>query len=371
MTSIEHKLLACAGNPDPDERTLQKIRGYMSLVTDARHLVSLAVKEGMAGLLYKALLKAGLLETINPRHQQRLYTAYYLTIRHNLKLIHTLNEILKPLMQMQIQVVLMQGISLLQQVYRDIGLRPMNDIDIWVMPKQHRDLVDCLFNQGFERNAIYPGTFSRGEVVLDIHTHFLGGDRIHNRELLINIGQEEIFKEARPVDSENTAGMRLHSADQFLYLSLHAVKHNLERLIWLVDIKSLVGSWEVSDWNALFKRAEKLGQMHTLFYMIFILRHVFQLKLPSDILSYFESWRPNFFECRVLRRRINGQPISTWSQLLLITAGKRLPDRISFIRETLFPRAAILRQVFPQETDSNDGRLLWKRILQILGSFKS
>lgn len=371
MTSNEHKILACAGNPEPDERTLQNIRGYMSLVTDTHHLVELAVKEGLAGLLYKTLLKAGLLETINPRHKQRLYTAYYLTIRHNLKLIHALNEILEPLKQMQIQVILMQGFSLLQHVYRDIGLRPMNDIDLWVLPKQYSDLVDCLVKQGFERNSIYPGTFSRGEVVLDIHTHFLGGDRINSRDLLINIGQEEIFKEARLVSSEKTAGMCLHSADQFLYLSLHAVKHNLERLIWLVDIKSLVGSWKVSDWNALIKRAEKLGQTPTLFYMLFILRNVFQLKLPSDILSYLESWKPNFFERRVLTRRINGQPISTWSQLLLISAGKRLRDRISFVRETLFPRPAILRQVFPQESDSNDGQLYWKRVLQILGSLKT
>ena len=371
MTSNEHKILACAGNLEPDERTLQKFRGYMSLVTDTHHLVDLAVKEGLAGLLYKTLLKAGLLETINPHHKQRLYTAYYLTIRHNLKLIHALNEILKPLMQVQIQVVLLQGISLLQQVYRDIGLRPMNDMDFWILPKQYPDLVDCLTNHGYKRNRIYPGTFSRGEVVLDIHTHILGGDRINSRDLLINIGQEDIFKEAQLIHTGNTAGMCLNSADQFLYLSMHALKHNLERLIWLVDIKSLVSNWDVSDWNALINRAKKMGQPLTLLYMLFILKNVFQFKLPSDILSYLDSWEPNFFERRVLTRRINGRPISTWSQLLLISAGKKVCDRISFVRETLFPRPDILRQVFPQESNSGNGRLYWKRVLQILGSFKT
>ncbi len=76
----------------------------MSTVIDANHLIELAVKEGMAGFLYKSLLKSGVLETLNSHYKQRLYTTYYLTIRHNLKLIHALNEILKSLMQSKIQI---------------------------------------------------------------------------------------------------------------------------------------------------------------------------------------------------------------------------------------------------------------------------
>jgi len=85
-------------------------------------------------------------------------------------------------MQKQVRVILMQGISLLQQVYRDIGLRPMNDMDLWVLPEQYNDLVDCFVSQGFEQNSIYPHTFSKGEVVVDIHTHILWGDRIRSRD---------------------------------------------------------------------------------------------------------------------------------------------------------------------------------------------
>jgi hypothetical protein len=274
-------------------------------------------------------------------------------------------------MQKQVQVILMQGISLLQQVYRDIGLRPMNDIDFWVLPNQHTDFIDCLVSQGFENNSIYPNTFSKDEVVLDIHTHILGGDRIKSRDLLINIGQEEIFKDARLINIENTAALCLNPSDQFLYLSLHAMKHNLERLIWLVDIKSLVAKWDHSDWKALVIRAEKLGQQTTLFYMLYVLTNIFKLKLPSEISSYLEGWKPNIFERRILGRRISGNSIPTWSQLVLISAGKGIRERLSFVRETLFPRPKILRQVFPSCTNLSDRQLYWKRVLQILGSFKT
>ena len=370
MLSNEQKILVCAGRLEPDAHDLQKIRSCMAAGIDAKKLTDLAVKEGLSGFLYRSLLKADLLETLQSSDKQRLYNTYYLTIRHNLKLIHALNELLKRLDPRQVRVILMQGISLLQEVYRDIGLRPMNDMDIWVLPNQYADLVDCLVGQGFERNSIYPDTFCKGEVVLDIHTHILWADRIESRDLLINLGQEEIFGNAHPINDENAAALCLNPADQFLYLSLHALKHNLERLIWLVDLQSLVAKWKPSDWRALITRAEELGQKIQLFYILFVLTKIFNLELPSEISSYLSSWKPNFLERRALDRRINGGSLSTTSQLCLISAGRSLRERISFVKETLFPRPKILRQVFSNSPDLCDNQLYWKRFLQILGSFK-
>ena len=370
MISHEQKILTWAAGMAPDEEHLQHIRLGMPKIADASRLIDLAVKEGLTGFLYKSLLKAGVLDTLIPQQKQKLYNNYYLTIRHNLKLIHALNEILGPLNQTDIQVVLMQGISLLQQVYRDIGLRPMSDMDIWVLPHQYAALADYLIGQGFERNGIYPDTFSKGEVLLDIHTRILWGDRIQSRDKLINLDQEEIFKNARIINVENTAALCLNPVDQFLYLSLHALKHNLERLIWLVDIKCLVAAWELADWQALMMRAEAMGQKATLFYMLFVLPRIFEFKLPAEISAYLDDWNPNPFERRVLNRRINGSSIPTWSQLLLMSAGKGIRGRLALVKETLFPRPKILRQVFPGASNLSDGQLYWKRVLQILGSFK-
>ena len=108
MLSNELKILAWIGQLEPDDKYLQKIRGYMSTGIDTDHLIDLAVKERLAGFLYKNLCKADLLDTLKPHQKQRLYTTYYLTIRHNLKLIHALNEIIKPLIQRQVQVILLQ-----------------------------------------------------------------------------------------------------------------------------------------------------------------------------------------------------------------------------------------------------------------------
>jgi hypothetical protein len=231
--------------------------------------------------------------------------------------------------------------------------------------------VDCLVNQGFERNPVYPDTFSQGEVALDIRTRILWGDRIKSRNNLIKIDQTRIFNDSRPINAENPAVRCLGPSDQCLYLSLHAMKHNLERLIWMVDIQYLVADWTSSDWRRLMDRAEELGQEAALYCLLFLLKQIYDVKLPADSADKIDGFCSNFFVRRILNRRIKGRSIPTWSQLMLMSAGTGLLEKTVFVGETLFPRPAVLRQVFPNSEKQSDGRLYWKRARQIIGSIRA
>ena len=159
----------------------------------------------------------------------------------------------------------------------------------------------------------------------------------------------------------------LGAPDHFLYLGLHALKHNFERLLWLVDIKSLTVAWTPSDWDALVKRAEELGHKKTLRYILYLLTHLFDIRLPSEIYSFLKKLHPGFVEKRILHRRIEGRSISTWSQLLMISNGRRMGERLAFIIETLFPRPEVLRQVFANTPQLSVRQLYWRRIRQVVG----
>ena len=370
MSATEYQILAAAGRLDPDEAHLQEIRSCMSGAVDIKRLIGLAVKEGLSGFLYRGFLKTGLLDEIDPNLKQELSSRYYLTIRHNLKLIHTTNEIYGELNRLNLHVVLVQGVALLLQVYRDAGLRPMKDIDLWVLPGQYAALVDCLLGLGFNRSPIYPDTFIRGRNILDVRRHLLGGDRIRRRDMLMTIDQEDVFKRSCQVTAGSAAVQCLDPADQFLYLTQHAFKHNLERLIWLVDLTSMTAAWEPSNWNELMDRGRQLGQQNALCCMLYILRNMFKIELPPALSNNLQDWKSGSLERRVLERRINGNSISTWSQLMLLLKDKGVRDKIAFIKETLFPRPKILRQVFPNACSSSSRRLYWKRVLQIIGSLK-
>ena len=367
MLSIEHQILTHCAHVDPDDAQMQKIRGAMSTAGDLDRLIDLAVKEGLGGFLYKNLLKAGLLETVSPKHKQRLYIIYYLTVRQNVKLQHALNTILNDLNQAGVDVTLLQGMGLLQETYQDIGLRPMKDMDLWVLPDNFQRLVDILVQQGFKRNRLYHQTFRKGEIVLDIHTHLLWADRIKAREYLLSKSQEDIFQSTRCIQTDAGKVRCLGPQDHFLYLGLHTLKHNCERLVWLVDLKSLVRRWGHSEWDDLVQRARELGHKKTLHYILYLLVHLFDIRLPATVDAFQANWKPGYLEKRILHRRIEGRSISTAAQVMMISNGRRLHERLGFVIETLFPRPEVLRQVFANKPHLSVPQLYWQRVLQVIG----
>lgn len=367
MSSIEHQILTYCSDVDPDADQLQKIRGALSNTVDMDRLIDLAVKEGMGGFIYKSLLKAGSLETIKPQYKQKLYTVYYLTVRKNVKLQHALNAILDDLNKAGIDITLLQGMALLQEAYQDIGLRPMKDMDLWVLPQYFKKLTDLLIRQGFENSRLYPNTYRKGEIILDIHTHLLWADRIKTRDFLLSKSQDEIFRDTQTIHTDSGKARCLDPQDHFLYLGLHALKHNFNRLIWLVDIRTLAATWKPSDWDELVKRAEELGHKKTLRYILYLLTHLFDLKPPSGNCAILTKWKPGYLEKRILHRRIQGRSIPTWAQLMMISNGRRLRERISFFWETLFPRPEVLRQVFANSPQLSVRQLYWRRVKQVIG----
>jgi hypothetical protein len=366
MQSIEQKILCYAAELNPDSDHHEGLRRLISRYTDVDQLIDLADKEGLTCLFYKNLEKSGLLETLRPEQRERLQTSYYQTAGFNLKLIHDLKEVLDLLTQENIRVVLLQGMDLLHQVYGDIGLRPMIDIDLWVLQKDYAGLIAVLNSRGYQRDPIYPNTFRKGSTTFDLHTHILWADRIEARKLLINKGEEDIYQRARLIDLEGQKALCLNSYDQVLYLSLHTLKHHMSRLIWLVDIRGLLENWKRSDWEALMNRAKEWGQEKTLSYLFFILFHLFDFKLPPQAQQLMERKRLHLLEKRVLRERIKGNSLPFWAPVFLFSSEKGLRRRSLFIFENVFPRPEIMRQIFVNSRDRKVWQLYIMRILEII-----
>ncbi len=370
MISIEQKILACSTELNPDPYQQQRMRHLMSHDIDVDHLINMAIKEGLSGLLYKSLMKSSVLETLDHIQRERLQSLYYQTVVFNLNLIHELKEVLHLLNQKKIQVVLLQGIALMQQIYDDIGLRPMTDIDLWVLQKDYPGLISILSSQGFQRDPIYPNTFRKGSTTFDLHTHILWADRIKARELLLTKGQEHIYHDTRIIHFEGQEARCLSQYDQVLYLSLHALKHDVNRLIWLVDIKILLANWKRSDWEALLNRAGELGQEKTISYIFFLLLHLFDFHPPLEARQHPELKRLHFLEKKLLRERTKRGSLPVWASLVLFSSGKGVQKQFSFIHETLFPRPEILRQIFVDSPDRKVWQLYWKRLLQLFGMIR-
>jgi hypothetical protein len=371
MSSLEYQILLAAGTVHPDKDQQAHLRKLLDGEFDQDRLIGLAKKEGMTGLLYKSLKKAGILGSLGHRQLQQLQSFYYRTVQLNLQIVHDLKAILRRSNEKGLRVVLLQGIALLEKIYKDIGLRPLTDIDLWVLPER-REVFDTLMTQlGYQQDPLYPNTFKKGKTIVDISSHILWADRIRSRGHLLTKSQHDLYDNIKILNFEGEPAGCLDDLDQVLYLSMHAFKHCAGRLVWLVDIKNLMAGWQTSDWKALLDRAGELGQVRIVSYMLYLMAHLFNLKPPADIQATVAGRSPTRLERVVLDKRLNGCPLPDWAPLLLFTAGKNLMIRLSFVFETLFPRPSVLRQIICGAPDFNTWQLYLKRAQQLFRMAKS
>ena len=339
----------------------------LSVLDNPDGLVYRSVREGMAGLLYLYLRQNGLLSLLSDRLGRRLAQTYYRSVQHHLRLEAELLPILEKANADKIPVVFLQGFALQNDIYTEPGQRPMYDIDMWVLPVHFKSFSRLLHSFGYLPDELYPHTFRKGAVVLDIHTHLLWADRIKARQHLLAVAQEELFRETECFQIADQPARRLNPYDQVVYLGLHALKHNLERLIWLVDIQMILSGMRTADWDKLFERARLLGQTRTLAQILYLLDDLLEMQLPPIAIDFLQKQRLSTIEKWVLRRRKQSGRLPGWSTLILFSAGMQ-HHRWQLVWETFFPRPEIIRQGFPGATDCSLGRLYTRRFLQLLKS---
>lgn len=363
MKEMREKTLALAEALDPS-----KLRKKL-IPIDSR-LIEQAVREGVAGILYKSLLASGHFESLDHVHKETLQTFYYGTIRMNLRLLHALKQVLFHANQRGLAVVVLQGMDLLNDPYEDIGHRPMTDIDLFISRENREGIIQVLGTQGYERDAIYPGTFKQGAILFDLHTHILWADRIRARKLLLGRNEKPLMRDLREIEIEGEKALCLSPCDQVLYLSLHAFKHRVARLIWLVDIKRILERWKVDDWERLVQRAEDLRQQRTLMYILFLLDRVFHFRGPRGALQGLQKRRLSPLEKKILRERVRAGALPAWGPVFLFSSGFGFLNRLRFLFENLFPSPEVLKQVFPSPPGLRPWQLYCKRALQLFGMLR-
>jgi hypothetical protein len=319
------------------------------------------VREGMAGLLYHRLKTSGRLQALADPAGSRLESIYYFTIQTNLRFFAALKEIT----EQGVPFVLMQGAALLADTYPDPGLRPLSDIDVWVLPRNRARLLAALSHLGFEENPRVPGVLRRGAVLVDVHTHLDWAERIPASRFLFALDPEEIHRSCRRVAWDGLQLSCLGRHDQVIYLVVHAVKHNLERLVWLADIQRLTAAWQAADWDGLRQRAGRLRQERVPALLAYLRQALFGMPTPAAA----TAGRTLSASQRYLLRLRRSGPLPKWSSLVLLAAGNPV-RQLEFTLESMFPRPEVLRQVFADRLDLSGLQLYGLRVRQLLGMFR-
>jgi signal peptidase I len=193
-------------------------------------------QEGLAGIVYPYLKD----EDIPVSELEKIKNYYQIIAAQNIIHLHALKHLEDVLGVEKMEIMTLKGASLLSQIYPAVGLRPMDDLDLMVRLKDRERFVRLLKHKGYQQNSKRSNSFTKEDVVIDLHTHALNTDRIQSREDLFPGGMDPIWESSIPWGADSHWVRRPDDVDNILLLSQHFLKHYYSRLIWLEDIYRLV-----------------------------------------------------------------------------------------------------------------------------------
>jgi hypothetical protein len=311
------------------------------------------IDEGLAPLFFYHCRKLDILSYLPESSRKlisRLYQETFLINSHFIKLLEELGEILE---RRNLRIIILKGTSLLNYVYPDIGLRPMEDIDIMVQPESLADFKKILMTNGFKQDRVYPDTFKKGILHLDLHVDFLSTQRIQSRKEILDLQFDDVWKRAVPVGDYGPCIYRLSRYDNIIALLFHLLKHGYRRRIWFMDIKELIEvGGKTIDWQEILKHFKKARAERLMLYYLLLAGPFLGVSVGDDILYDFGKKNLSFIEKQILRLRLAGEQPGTMTDILWLYQIKSPIKKIRFILENIIPEKKIMQQIFPSSSIS-------------------
>jgi hypothetical protein len=250
-------------SPEARERSVSLLGG----LSDWPQLFERARKHEIFPLLYAGLRTLGF-PGVPDAVRSEWTKIFRLNAIRNELLAGELARILRSLGDAGIPVMPVKGIALGESLYGDPALRVCADIDILVPPKRFGEAFQLLLSSGYKAGFTQPPLVrllarygkdcllirqdGAGSYPLQLHCGLIWGGPAE-RSLAA-----EIWSEASRIAFRGIPAFALSADWEFLYLAVHAARHGLLPLKWLVDLDRLC-SRRTLDWERVKERAKLLG----------------------------------------------------------------------------------------------------------------
>jgi hypothetical protein len=200
-----------------------------------------------------------------------------------------------------IETMVLKGAALAGLHYRDLGARPMYDVDILVRPDRARAAAQALLVAGWTQPlpldlkvllAVTHGTAFQTptETTIDLHWYALWSPAT----------DDDFWSAAESVD---VAGVRTFAqcpADQLLQVCVHGAWAHPPPVRWVADAFTVIRSTPDLDWDRVLERAQARTVTLPLREALHYLQERFGAPVPESILEHLDRIR-----CGVLERAVN------------------------------------------------------------------
>jgi hypothetical protein len=320
------------------ERAWRQVRPGLdldSLTTESTRLLPLA---------WRNLTRLGIDDPLMPRLKGLYRSAW---VRNHV-LFQELSNVLEAFGTASIDSILLKGAALVDRYYKDVGVRPMVDIDLLVRPSDSHPAMALLEGRGWVHPPLRSDALewtsrtlliNKQGLPLDLHWHLIkdfvepGGDSAH----LV----DSFWAGATPVEFETLSTKVLGPADQLLHVCVHGARWGSgATLRWVADsITILLSENGVLDWDRLVEQTARVRRSLQMADALAYVCRTFDAPIPGAVLTRLRKVPTN-------RRDTIAHRLGVWKSPPLLGG---LPQRISQYAElsaTWSPGQAAVR--FPR-----------------------
>jgi hypothetical protein len=320
----------------------------------------------MAPLVFHHLARIGALAHIPRAVAEDFGRQYRQTLISNRRAQAALLRILTAFEAASVAAMPLKGLALAQRCYEHFALRPMSDLDLLVRREDITRATAALRALGYRASGGMgrpTGFYSMTSAVvvydkagaLPVEVHW---ELFNNGVYRVSLPASQVWRRARAIDLLGWRIEYLDLRDELRYLCVHAAaEHQLDRLIWLVDIaelaRSLPSGWDWSDFVSETIAARlALPVAAALVYC----HEALGLRLPADTLARLSAASSS--ENEQVAWTLAQADLLSEDWMRVARAGLRgAPEWAIYVRGVLLPRTPTLVQLYGGNALSWRGRV--------------
>ena len=379
MRREEELVRLVARAPGPDETETGLIENLLKENLDWNYVLKRSEEEGISLLLYCHLKSHDLPDKYHVPQDilERTKTAYYNNSLRNMLLAEEAKKILNILNAENIPAMTLKGIFLAENVYKNIAVRPITDLDLLIKKEDLAQTNGILCSLGYLAPPNYTDFFLKKEgtpinslvyhkpgayFFLHLHWHIVNSTWPLD-SLVEAIDMERIWSLAEGAQI-NTAGcLSLAPHHLLIYLAHHGFIHHFHRSILFSDLLGSLRCYKDRlDWDQVVKEAQRFNLSLVLYYSLSLTSKQLMVTIPE--LEKLKPTRFGFLEKLLFSFMSKGRRWPALYYLTYFLGEKGALPKIRFIKKTLFPSSYVMAHSLSRRPVEINARHYYQRIIR-------
>lgn len=314
LGSAEQRLLLTCARLDPEERAGPEIAALVQHPLDWDALLFHARLHSLAPLLHRQLKLAGQLDALPEQPGRSLLQLFHATAYRNRLFSKENARLLGAFREAGIPVMVPKGLSLLEEVYRNVALRPLIDLIFLVPPERLAEAEGLFRRDGYWLKPPHPiDALYRWfcpvllfEAMRGMRIQVLLMADLNTWPRFERLSTAGMWERAQLVSSDGEERWRLSPEDLLLYLCLQADNHGFLNRVAVHDVapaELLFAAWSNNrmirftdihlarhheraiDWDRFIELAAGSALEETAYTSLFLAHRLLGTAVPLEVLG--------------------------------------------------------------------------------------